>query len=98
MNEIEMEEWMALTDEQQEAVLDREMRELQRLLDKQTPKQRYAYSRRSWLRNCLGWRRHARGPLGDLPIFREHLRKAQIGLVKLRAWRATNYQQFPGDA
>jgi hypothetical protein len=95
MDDLEMEEWMTLTDDQQEAVLDREMRAYCARLDRMTVGEQVAHHRRSGLKACLSWRRmRSKGWIAELAS--EHLRRCQIRLLKLRAWRATGI--YPGEA
>ena len=58
-DDLDWEEWMSMTDAQQDAVVERENRELARATDRMTPAQLYASMRRNWLENCLSWRRLA---------------------------------------
>lgn len=94
MSEYDLDEWMKMTDEQQEAILAREMAAYNRWWDSLTPGQQYASSRHRTLKNCMAWRKHLKTM--NIDCFREHLRDAQIRLLKIRAWRATGV--YPGNA
>ncbi len=85
---------MGLTEEQQDAELQREMDRYYAMLRGMTMAKFVAHKRSSILRNCLGFRRHI--AMFDIPVFREHLRSSQRQLVKLRAFRATGI--YPGEA
>lgn len=96
MDDLEFEEWDRLTDEQQEAIVQREEARYFRWLDSLSPDQRYAYHRGKAVENCLRWRKIMRehGMVGE--FWTGMLRQRQIRLVKLRAWRATGV--YPGTA
>ena len=94
-DEVDMDEWMAMSDAEQQREIDASMRALEEVYARLTPLQRYRGSRRRALGLCIGWRNHIRENF--IPDFaREHLRKAQIRLVKLRIERATG--AYPGEA
>lgn len=95
VDDLEMEEWMELTDDQQEAVIDREMRAYCARLDRMTVRQQVSHHRRAALRGCLTWRRmRSKGWIAELAT--QYLRARQMRLLKLRIWRATGV--YPGEA
>ncbi|HLH94975.1 MAG TPA: hypothetical protein VKW08_07645 [Xanthobacteraceae bacterium] len=100
-DDLEWELWLELTDDQQQAILDREMAAYQRKLDAMTVPQQIAHHRRRDLEGILENRRRLRDPkLCRIEvidqIFRDHIRSAQLRLLKLRAWRSTGI--YPGSA
>lgn len=80
---VDLEEWDAMSDEQQEAELSRQMDRYAEWYNTLTPLQQYRHRRRRGLRTCLGWRRSIKRM--DAPIFREHLHTSQRLLLKMRA-------------
>jgi hypothetical protein len=92
-DDIDMDEWMQMSDAEHDAVLEREMRIYYEWWDSLTPLQQYRHSRRRALEGCLVWRQSI-GIFGE--GMREYLRQRQIRLVKLRVWRATGI--YPGSA
>lgn len=94
-DEIDMDLWMEMSDEEQERELAASMRELNDLYARLTPLQRYRGSRRSALRSCMNWRGIIRQNVFP-DLAREQLRQAQIRLEKLRLERA--FGIYPGDA
>ena len=86
-DDLEWEEWMAKTDAQQDAELDRAMDEYARMMRAMSPDSAYRYRRKRHLELCLAWRKHLRTWPG-LPVFEKHLRRCQMMLVELRAGRA----------
>ena len=97
LDDLELEEWLSLSDEQQEAAIDREFAKLVAIEDQMPRPALYAARRASILKTCLGWRRHHKTFRGA-PFTVEYLRKSQMCLVRLRSWRATGYQRWPGRA
>ena len=97
IDDLDWEEWLEMTDEQQEAALDREFRQLLAVEDRMPRPMLYAVRRASILKTCMGWRRH-RISFKGAPFTTEYLRKSQMCLVRLRAWRTTGYRQWPGRA
>jgi hypothetical protein len=93
-DDIEMEEWFEFSDEQQEAIVEQSIRDLDAAYAKMTPAQIYARSRRRGLRGCIS----ARNALRQfrIEIFRTMLRERQVSLLKLRAFRHTGF--YPGLA
>ena len=92
--DLDWEEWLELSDEQQEAICDREMAEYYKMLDRMPLKQRIDHARGNALRSCLNWRRMIN--CHGFTFGRTYLRDAQVRLLKLRIWRATG--QYPGEA
>lgn len=93
-DDLEMEEWMTLSDGQQQAILDREIAAYNRWFDRLSNPQQIAYCIRRALENCVRWRRLMRA-FDHLDFMREHLREGQMRLLKLRAWRQTGV--YPGS-
>lgn len=93
-DDVEMERWMALTDEQQDAEVERAMAEYFAWLDRMSLAEQYANHRRSAVERQRKWRRLIRDHgLGDWAT--EHVTHTQIYMVKLRAWRSTGI--WPGS-
>ncbi len=89
----EMDEWMELTEAQQEARLEASWRQYAEWRASLTPDQTYAIDRRRGLEGCLS----VRGLMATgLPFLRDQLKERQIRLVKLREWRRTGI--YPGEA
>ncbi len=95
-DELDFEEFSKLTEAQQEAVIAREFKELERVTALLTPQQLYEAWRRSRVTSCLRWRKLMRATPGLESWMREMLRERQKGLLKLRVWHATG--QWPGEA
>jgi hypothetical protein len=76
-------EWMALSDTEQDHRVDAAMREYVEYIRSLTPLQDYRRARAMILGTCLRWRRSIRK--FDLPVFHDYLRKSQRQLVKRRA-------------
>lgn len=93
-DDVAMEDWMQMSDAERDAILEREMRAYNEWYDRLTPLQRYRRSRGINVRLCRDWRRHLKTL--EIEVFREHLRSAQIRLLKLRIQRATGI--YPGQA
>jgi hypothetical protein len=93
--DLAMEEWMAMTDQQQEAILDREIKAHAEWFDSLPLKTQTAISRRRTPESIMSWRRMMRdNPLMDIGM--NYLRQGQRRLLKLRIWRATGV--YPGEA
>lgn len=94
-DDIDMDEWMQLSEQDQQTIIDREVAEHKRLLASLTFAQEIAHHRRGALESCMNWRKHIiRQYCPDLADNR--LKAAQIRLLKLRTWRATG--TYPGTA
>jgi len=94
MDDLEMEEWLALSDGQQQVMLDRKMAAFKRWFDRLSTAEQITYCTRRALKNCAQWRRLMRRlPAGGWS--REHLRTIQMRLLKLRTWRQTGV--YPGS-
>lgn len=89
IDEAEFDAWAALSEADQDAILEREMQAYADWLESLTPVQRYAYHRRFVLQTCAGWRKTMRA-IGELGVFRERLRIGQRRLAELRATRPTS--------
>lgn len=100
-DDVAMEEWMAMSDEQQDAELNREIDKYNRWYDAMSIQQQIHYHARSALRSIMENRARLRNP--DLctieyvvGMWREGIRRNQRRLVKIRAWRTTGI--YPGEA
>lgn len=91
----EMDEWMALTEAQQEARLEASWRQYAEFRASLTPDQTYAIDRRHGVEGCLRLRKMIREH-SFLAFMASDLKQRQIGLVKLRQWRRTGI--YPGEA
>lgn len=96
---LDWDEWMTLTDEEQEAAVDRELAAYDKWYASLTLAGQIAHSRRCALDSCHSARRLIRNPACP-EIIRESTRKrlkaAQVRLFKVRVWRATGIR--PGEA
>jgi hypothetical protein len=95
MDDAEWERWLSLTVVQQEAEIAAAERDYMRWWNSMTAAQQFRHRRRSWLDLCKRWRGHIRRDFVP-EVATEHLRHAQIALVKLRYERRTGI--YPGDA
>ena len=98
-DDLDWDEWMDLSEAEQEAAVDREMAAYNRWYDSLTLAGQIAHSRRSTLSNCRSTRRLILHPLCPEIIrqdARERLKAAQVRLLKIRIWRATGSR--PGSA
>lgn len=98
-DDLDMEDWMSLTDEQQEAKVRWEMDNYIQWYASLNLANQVAHRRYMALSNCRSLRRLIR--LSQCPcVIRDEahtrLRAAQVRLLKLRIWRATGVQ--PGEA
>jgi hypothetical protein len=96
MDSTDWDEWIKLTDRQQDAICERHERAYFRWLDSLTPDQRYRYDRKRGVENCIRWRKLciSSGLTGE--YWTSLLRERQMRLLKLRIWRATG--TYPGTA
>jgi hypothetical protein len=99
-DDIAMEEWMDMTEAQQDAALNREMDKYNRWYDHLTLKQKIRVDTRSAMRSIKENRRRLQTPeLCTIEyvvgLWRDGLRRGQLRLVKIRAWRATGI--YPGE-
>lgn len=95
-----VEEWMAMSDAEQDAALDREMAEYNRWRDSLSMAQQIDIDRRSALRRIMENRARLRRPeLCTIEyvtnMWRDGIRRNQIRLVKIRTWRSTGV--YPGE-
>jgi hypothetical protein len=100
-DDVAMEEWMSMTDAQQEAELDREMDKYNRWYDSLTLDQQIIVARGSALRSIMENRRRLRTPeLCTIEyvvgMWKNCIRRSQMRLVKIRIWRSTGI--YPGEA
>jgi hypothetical protein len=100
-DDLESEEFSKLSHKQQEAEINRLMQELSDKLDAMTVPEQVAHHRHFVLESIRKNRRRLKDPklsrievIDD--IFRQHIRRAQIRLAKLRHWRETGH--YPGEA
>lgn len=99
-DDLAMEEWMSMTDAQQDAMLEREMIEFKRWYDSQPLEQQIRITIRSTLRRIIENRARLKRPeLCTIEyvvgLWREGIRRNQRRLVKIRIWRATGV--YPGE-
>jgi hypothetical protein len=100
-DDMEWDEWMAMTDAQRDATERRVMGEYRRFIDAMTPAQYYRYQRWSWLRILSERREFLRNPAVSRieiidQITLESIGRARLALAKLRIWRSTGV--YPGEA
>ena len=98
-DDLDFEEFCALSDEQREAVVDGEMYEYVRWYDSLPLNQKIAHRRANALDNCRTKRRLIAMPHCPEIIkrdCRERLRSTQLRLLKIRIWRETG--TYPGEA
>lgn len=100
-DDVAMEEWMSMTDAQQEAELAREMDKYNRWHDSLTLAQQILVARGSALRSIMENRRRLRTPeLCTIEyvvgMWKDGIRRSQRRLVKIRTWRSTGI--YPGEA
>lgn len=96
---LDWDEWMDLSEAEQEAAVDREMAAYNRWYDGLTLAGQIAHSRRAALDNCRSTRRLILLPHCPEIIrqdARDRLKAAQVRLLKIRIWRATGSR--PGSA
>lgn len=99
-DDLDWDEWMSMSDSQQEAIVDREMRALEEKLHAMTIREQVAHHRYFVLKLILENRRS----LGDPNLhriefiddhFRKSIKRSQLRLLKLRTWRSTGI--YPGE-
>lgn len=98
-DDLDWDEWMGLTEAEQEAAVDREMAAYSRWHEGLSLAGQIAHCRRTTLDNCLSSRRLIRLPQCPEIIrqtSRESLKAAQVRLLKTRIWRAAGSR--PGSA
>lgn len=100
-DDLYMEEWDAMTDEQQDAELERSMLEHEAWYNGLTLRQQVRIQTRSAMRFIMENRARLRNPdLCTIPyvvgLWREGVRRNQRRLVKIRIWRTTG--TYPGEA
>lgn len=96
---LDWDDWMGLSEAEQEAEVDREMAAYARWYSDLSLAGQIAHSRRVTLDNCLSSRRLIQLPHCPEIIretTRERLKAAQVRLLKIRIWRATGSR--PGSA
>lgn len=86
-DELDMDEWMAMSDAQRDAIEAGAWRDYEAMINAMTRDEYYAYRRRKRITLCLNWRRLMREH--DLPFMQDRLRVAQQMLLELRIERRT---------
>lgn len=94
MDDLEMEEWMAMTDEEQNHALEVASAEYVRWWNRLSTAAQIRVRRSECLEGCATMRR-AMKTVGALPILQEMLKQRQVTLLKIRAWRSTGI--YPGS-
>lgn len=92
-DDLDWEEWLDLSDEQQEAILERELSDYDRWYARLSTAEKIAHHRKNTIDHLKRCRRIIRK--FDFHYLRDHVQRAQIRLVKLRVWRATGI--YPGS-
>lgn len=100
-DDVAMEEWMAKTDAQQEAEINREIDKYNRWYDSLTMQQQIRVDTNRAMRSIMENRRRLRDPKlctieYVVGLWKEGLRRNQRQLVKIRTWRSTGI--YPGEA
>lgn len=90
---LDMDDWMAMSDSEQEAEVQRSMGEYAKWYDALSVADQQHVRIRSALRLAVRWRRLRRDL--HVEIASEYLKKSQMRLLKLRAWRQTGI--YPGE-
>ena len=93
-DEIDWDEWMAMSQAQRDAIHDGAMRDYNAMIDGMSRDQYYVYRRHNRVALCLNWRRLIRDH--DMPYLQTSLRRAQRMLLELRIERRTGIA--PGSA
>jgi hypothetical protein len=88
------EEWLEMSDAEQDAELNSAMREYEKMLDSMPLRERISHHVGMCLRTCANWRRLIRDH--DFDFAKDHLKQCQLRLAKLRIWRQTGI--YPGSA
>ena len=96
-DDVAMEEWLSLSDEQQDAILEREMIAYAKWWGSLTPR----IQARIVLRRIMENRARLRKPelctiRYEVKLWKEGIRRNQRQLVKIRIWRSTGV--YPGEA
>ena len=100
-DDVAMAEWMDMTEEQQEAEIDREVAKYERWYDGLTLAQQIRVETRSAMRRIMENRRRLRDPTlctieYVVGLWKGSIRRNQLRLVKIRIWRSTGV--YPGEA
>lgn len=93
-DDVDMDEWMAMSDAQRDAIHDGALRDYNATIDAMSRDQYYVYRRGKRVALCLRWRRLIREH--DMPFMADHLRRSQKLLLELRIERRTGIA--PGSA
>lgn len=96
-----MEEWLALSDAEQDAEVERAMAEHMRWWNSLTIQQQMAVDTRNALRRIIENRARLRDPKlctieYVVGLWKDGIRRNQKRLVKIRVWRSTGV--YPGEA
>ena len=91
-DDLDLEEWLAMTEEQQDVALDRAIAEYARWYDALPEKIKIKYHIARTLRLCVDQRRLAK----RFDFFVPRLKSSQQRLLRWRAWRQTG--QMPGNS
>ena len=94
-NGIEMDEWMAMTEAQRDAIEANAWRDYSATIDAMSRDEFYRYRRKKRVDGCLRWRRLIREH--GMDFMQERLRHAQRMLVTLRIERRTGIACVPAD-
>jgi arsenate reductase-like glutaredoxin family protein len=100
-DDLAMEEWMAMTDEQQDAFLNREMKAHEDWYNALSTANKIRVDTRNALRRIMENRERLRRPElctidHVVGLWKEGIRRNQRRLVKIRIWRSTGI--YPGEA
>lgn len=101
-DDMDMDEWMNMTDDQQGVMLEREMRKHEQWYNSLTLKQQIKYQTCSAMYGIMENRKRLRNPeLCTIEyvtnIWRSGIRRNQRRLLKIRIWRTTT-GVYPGEA
>jgi len=99
-DDLDWEDWLKLTDEQQEAAITYEVAELKRKFDAMTISKQIAHNRYFILRHIRMNRARLNDPkLNHIDainqIWAGSIKRSQMRLLKLRTWRTTGI--YPGQ-
>jgi hypothetical protein len=95
-DEVDMEEWMAMSEEERDQELASVMRDHVEWWQTLTLAEQFAERRRRAVESCAGWRRLIQDNPNLAELFGENLRAVQKRLVALRFERRTDIA--PGSA
>jgi len=84
MDEDEFEEWCAMSEDQQDAILEASMREAIEIRSKADPARLYAHDRKQKLMSIIRWRRLLREQNLIGGFFHDQLKERQRSLLRRR--------------